>query len=221
MTDRITQSMLSTTVLADLQTITDKLANTQNKLSSGKEIQKPSDDPFATARALQFRAELASNKQYQSNVGEASSWQSTRTPRRLDRRPRPARARPRGARRERHARSVGSRIDRGRDRPDRRVDQGGGEHAIRGPLHLLRFADDDGAVYARRTGRVPRQQRDDLSRDRPRCPGAVERRRCERDRRRSDTGQPARDAEDDLRRSDVEQRRRASDDRSRCDRRCE
>ncbi len=75
MTDRITQSMLSTTLLADLQTITDKLARTQGKLSSGKEIQKPSDDPFATARALQFRAELASNKQYQSNVGEASSWQ--------------------------------------------------------------------------------------------------------------------------------------------------
>jgi len=74
-TDRITQSMLSTTLLADLQTITDKLARTQGKLSSGKEIQKPSDDPFATARALQFRAELASNKQYQSNVGEASSWQ--------------------------------------------------------------------------------------------------------------------------------------------------
>jgi len=51
-TDRITQSMLSTTLLADLQTITDKLARTQGKLSSGKEIQKPSDDPFATARAL-------------------------------------------------------------------------------------------------------------------------------------------------------------------------
>ncbi len=75
MTDRITQSMLSTTLLSDLQTITDRLANTQNKLSSGKEIQKPSDDPFATARALQFRADLASNKQYQTNVGEASSWQ--------------------------------------------------------------------------------------------------------------------------------------------------
>jgi len=74
-TDRITQSMLSTTLLSDLQTITDRLANTQNKLSSGKEIQKPSDDPFATARALQFRADLASNKQYQTNVGEASSWQ--------------------------------------------------------------------------------------------------------------------------------------------------
>lgn len=75
MSDRITQSMLSTSLLADLQNITSKLSQTQNKLSSGKEIQKPSDDPFGTSRALQFRADLAANRQYQSNVGEASAWQ--------------------------------------------------------------------------------------------------------------------------------------------------
>jgi flagellar hook-associated protein 3 FlgL len=74
-TDRVTQGMLSTTLLADLANISDKLSRTQGKLSSGKELEKPSDDPFATARALSFRAELASNKQYQANVGEASSWQ--------------------------------------------------------------------------------------------------------------------------------------------------
>jgi flagellar hook-associated protein 3 FlgL len=75
MTDRITQSMLSSSLLSDLQTITDKIAKTQSKLSSGKEISKPSDDPFGTARALDFRAGLATNKQYQTNVGEASAWQ--------------------------------------------------------------------------------------------------------------------------------------------------
>lgn len=76
MSDRITQSMLSTSLLADLQNITSKLSQTQNKLSSGKEIQKPSDDPFGTARALQFRADLAANRQYQANVGEAAAWQN-------------------------------------------------------------------------------------------------------------------------------------------------
>ena len=76
MTDRITQSMLTASVLSDLQTITNKLAQTRDQLSSGKEIQKPSDDPFGTARALQYRADLAANAQYQANVGEASSWQN-------------------------------------------------------------------------------------------------------------------------------------------------
>lgn len=75
MTDRITQSMLSTTLLSDLSNITNKLAATQSKLSSGKQITKPSDDPFGTSRALQFRADLAANKQYQANVGDASAWQ--------------------------------------------------------------------------------------------------------------------------------------------------
>lgn len=75
MSGRITQSMLTTTLLSDLQGITDKLSQTRGKLSSGKEIQKPSDDPFGTARALQLRADLAANTQYQTNVNEASSWQ--------------------------------------------------------------------------------------------------------------------------------------------------
>jgi flagellar hook-associated protein 3 FlgL len=75
MTDRITQSMLSTTLLGDLQTITDKLTQTRDKLSSGKEIQKPSDNPYGTSRALQLRADLAANKQYQTNVSDAASWQ--------------------------------------------------------------------------------------------------------------------------------------------------
>jgi flagellar hook-associated protein 3 FlgL len=74
-TGRITQGMLSTSLLADLQNITGKLSETQNRLSSGKQITKPSDDPFGTARALQFRADLAANRQYQSNVNEASAWQ--------------------------------------------------------------------------------------------------------------------------------------------------
>jgi len=75
-TGRITQSMLTTNLLADLQNVTNRLAQTQNQLSSGKQITKPSDDPFGTARALQFRADLAANQQYQANVNDASGWQN-------------------------------------------------------------------------------------------------------------------------------------------------
>jgi flagellar hook-associated protein 3 FlgL len=74
MSERITNSMLSNTVLADLQNITDALSHSQAQLSSGKRIQQPSDDPFGTSRALSFRADLAANAQYQTNANDASSW---------------------------------------------------------------------------------------------------------------------------------------------------
>jgi flagellar hook-associated protein 3 FlgL len=74
---RITQNMMSRGLLDDLQNVTTRLSRTQQKLSSGKQLTAPSDDPFATSRALQLRADLAQNQQYQRNVDEANSWQST------------------------------------------------------------------------------------------------------------------------------------------------
>jgi flagellar hook-associated protein 3 FlgL len=76
MTSRITNSMLVTNLLADLQSVTGRLARTQQELSSGKQILKPSDDPFGTSRALALRADLAANRQYQNNVNDAFAWQS-------------------------------------------------------------------------------------------------------------------------------------------------
>jgi flagellar hook-associated protein 3 FlgL len=76
-TERITQSMLTTNLLADLQNVTNQLSTTQQQLSSGKSILKPSDDPFGTAKAMQLSADLASNQQYQTNVNNAISWQNS------------------------------------------------------------------------------------------------------------------------------------------------
>ena len=53
---RITQTMISRNLLADLQNVTDRLAQTQQQLSSGKQLDAPSDDPFGASRALLFRA---------------------------------------------------------------------------------------------------------------------------------------------------------------------
>ena len=75
MTGRITNSMISRSVLADLNDVSTRLAKTQRKLSSGKEITRPSDDPYGTSRALTMRASLESSRQYQRNVGEAIGWQ--------------------------------------------------------------------------------------------------------------------------------------------------
>jgi flagellar hook-associated protein 3 FlgL len=75
--ERITNSMLTTTLLGDLQNVTNALSKTQSELSSGMRIQKPSDDPFGTSQALGYRADLASNAQYQTNVNDGSAWLNT------------------------------------------------------------------------------------------------------------------------------------------------
>jgi flagellar hook-associated protein 3 FlgL len=72
--DRITNSMVSRTVLSDIQDVFGRLSRTQERLSSGKQLTKPSDDPFAASRALLYRTGLDANKQYQTNVNEAKSW---------------------------------------------------------------------------------------------------------------------------------------------------
>ncbi len=76
MSGRITQVMTSRSILADLQTVANQLDQTQRKLSSGKELTRPSDNPFAVARALDYRAELAASAKHQDNVSEANSWQA-------------------------------------------------------------------------------------------------------------------------------------------------
>jgi flagellar hook-associated protein 3 FlgL len=75
MTERITQSSTARLLLGDLTSAVGRLSRTQQKISSGKEITKPSDNPYGTSRALQLRSDLEENQQYQRNVDEASSWQ--------------------------------------------------------------------------------------------------------------------------------------------------
>jgi flagellar hook-associated protein 3 FlgL len=67
--------MTARMLLTDLQLDSGRLAKTQQKLASGKEISVPSDDPFGTSRALDFRSEQAEYRQYTRNVGEAAAWQ--------------------------------------------------------------------------------------------------------------------------------------------------
>lgn len=74
---RITQSMLSRATLSDLNSVSHKLSQTQRKLSSGKEINRPSDDPFGTSRAMQLRGELERIRQYQRNTDDGVAWLQT------------------------------------------------------------------------------------------------------------------------------------------------
>ncbi|HWI06419.1 MAG TPA: flagellar hook-associated protein FlgL [Solirubrobacteraceae bacterium] len=73
-TSRITSSMIHRGVLADLNDIATRVSRTQLKLSSGKEILRPSDDPFGAGRALGLRSELDGLGQYRRNAADADGW---------------------------------------------------------------------------------------------------------------------------------------------------
>jgi flagellar hook-associated protein 3 FlgL len=71
---RITTSMVQRNVLADLNAVSAKLTQSQMKAASGKEITKPSDDPFRASQAMALRQSLEATRQYQRNVQDAQGW---------------------------------------------------------------------------------------------------------------------------------------------------
>jgi flagellar hook-associated protein 3 FlgL len=71
---RITTSMVQRNVLADLNAVSEKLTRSQMKAASGKEINKPSDDPFHASQSMAMRQSLAGTRQYQRNVEDAQGW---------------------------------------------------------------------------------------------------------------------------------------------------
>lgn len=72
---RLSNQMMARNTLADLNRAANDLYQTQRKMSSGKEITKPSDDPFGTTRAVTNRRELEEIQQLRKNVDDALSWQ--------------------------------------------------------------------------------------------------------------------------------------------------
>jgi flagellar hook-associated protein 3 FlgL len=74
MSTRITNNMMSRSVLADLNDVANRQAATRRQMSSGKAITRPSDDPYAAGRALSLHNELGGIKQHSRNVQEAQGW---------------------------------------------------------------------------------------------------------------------------------------------------
>lgn len=74
MSVRITQAMIARGTLGSIQDVSGQLAQTQRKMATGREITRPSDDPFGTSRALSLRTELDGLRQLQRNIDEADGW---------------------------------------------------------------------------------------------------------------------------------------------------
>jgi flagellar hook-associated protein 3 FlgL len=73
---RVTQGMLSTQFLRNLNNNMNGMDNLQNQLSTGRRLNKPSDDPVGISFSMRYRSELSANEQYQSNTNSATSWMS-------------------------------------------------------------------------------------------------------------------------------------------------
>lgn len=68
---RITNTMMSSTLLANLTRNRERLAQYQTELSTGRRINTPSDDPEGSSRLLRLRLHLYDNDQYQRNIEDA------------------------------------------------------------------------------------------------------------------------------------------------------
>ncbi|RLV48795.1 flagellar hook-associated protein 3 [Nocardioides mangrovicus] len=71
---RVTQNMITQRSLSSLQTGLSRLSTTQEQLSSGKAINRPSDSPVGTASAMRLRTSIAVNEQYQTNATDGLAW---------------------------------------------------------------------------------------------------------------------------------------------------
>jgi len=74
---RITNRMAHEMVLGDLQRSLESLMRSQEKLSTARRVNRPSDDPTAAHRAISSRAQLMVLDQFSRNIGEVKAWVNT------------------------------------------------------------------------------------------------------------------------------------------------
>lgn len=74
---RVTESTIHNAVLNNLQRSIQKGQKIQEQLSSGKQINRPSDSPTGTVTAMQLRGDVRIAQQYSRNAGDAMGWLNT------------------------------------------------------------------------------------------------------------------------------------------------
>lgn len=71
---RITNSMISNTMLSDLNKNMTRLSDIQRQVTTGKRISKLSDDPIGAITSMQLKSKLNRISQYQDNVQSAKEY---------------------------------------------------------------------------------------------------------------------------------------------------
>lgn len=71
---RITNGMSATSMLRSLQGSNERLDKLQEQLSTGRRLNRPSDDPVGISRSLKYSRDLSENEQYTRNIQDAASF---------------------------------------------------------------------------------------------------------------------------------------------------
>lgn len=74
MIHRVTNQTMMRSALHNLQSNMSQMAKLQEQASSQKLINRPSDDPTATATALSVRSEQQAGEQYGRNISDGNAW---------------------------------------------------------------------------------------------------------------------------------------------------
>ena len=72
--NRVTTSSSARTMMANINAKARTLATAQERIASGKQVQKPSDGPAQVLSALDYRSQLRRNEQLGRNALDARSW---------------------------------------------------------------------------------------------------------------------------------------------------
>jgi flagellar hook-associated protein 3 FlgL len=60
--------------LDNLTSNLDRMSTLQEQLSSGKQLNRPSDSPIQTIQAMQYRSDIRRNDQFQRNANDGMNW---------------------------------------------------------------------------------------------------------------------------------------------------
>lgn len=74
---RITNSMLTSNFISDMQNNLSKMQKLQQQMTTGKVVNTASDDPVVYARSMQINSEISANTQYKNNIKDSQNWLST------------------------------------------------------------------------------------------------------------------------------------------------
>ncbi|MBP1971170.1 flagellar hook-associated protein 3 FlgL [Virgibacillus natechei] len=71
---RVTQGMLSHNMMRNLSNSNAKLDTYMNQVSTGKKINRPSDDPVTAMKGMNYRSQVTEIQQFQRNTNEVHNW---------------------------------------------------------------------------------------------------------------------------------------------------
>jgi flagellar hook-associated protein 3 FlgL len=79
MIGRVTNQMSSQMVLSGIESSLDRLDSTEEELSTGKQINQPSDNPYGTSVTLDMNQQLSNLTGYNDNVTDGTAWAQAST----------------------------------------------------------------------------------------------------------------------------------------------